>query len=482
MPFIPPDSNDRTVYFRLVQDSTGTVGEPKTGLVFDSAGASAYYTRPLAAAAPISLVTQTVTGAHTDGGFVEVSAANAPGVYRLDLPDDVAAVGVDFALVTLSFTGVISETMEIPLVSSKAQVAGAIWDEAASSHVTNGTFGSALGFQVISTGVAQDGDTTTITLAAGEPDVDDIFNGTTIRIKGGTGVGQAAMITNYIGSSRVATVVPFAETAGGWAVQPDVSSQYVIYATALPQSYLMPDSVNNTSVEGVLDANVELWDGNPVKPDHDGYILTNVLQNGTMQAGSTSITAKLAAGHVITSGDFINGVLFITGGTGVKQVARILNSTQGTDVVDIEPAWLITPDVTSTYAIIVDAPSQLLVGAVLDVADQIWDEEQAGHTDPLTFGRFLDAQISFLLPDTVPNLIAAELTNIADAILKRDWTAVSGEAERSILNALRMLRNRVELNRLGGTYTVYEEDDSTPAYTGVLTTETGAAISSMDPT
>lgn len=71
-------------------------------------------------------------------------------------------------------------------------------------------------------------------------------------------------------------------------------------------------------------------------------------------------------------------------------------------------------------------------------------------------------------------------TEIADEILKRDWTAVSGEAARSVLNALRFLRNKWSV--AGGTLTVTEEDDTTTAWTASLTANTGAApISGVDP-
>lgn len=66
-------------------------------------------------------------------------------------------------------------------------------------------------------------------------------------------------------------------------------------------------------------------------------------------------------------------------------------------------------------------------------------------------------------------LSADALNEIADALLKRDWTAVSGEAARSVLNALRKLRNKVTNN--AGTLEVYKEDGTTQAYTQTVTTD-----------
>jgi len=76
--------------------------------------------------------------------------------------------------------------------------------------------------------------------------------------------------------------------------------------------------------------------------------------------------------------------------------------------------------------------------------------------------------------------ITAELNSIADAILKRDWSSVTGEAARSVLNALRAIRNKVAES--SGTLTVYKEDDATSAWTAAVTTDNAAQpIIAIDP-
>jgi hypothetical protein len=67
----------------------------------------------------------------------------------------------------------------------------------------------------------------------------------------------------------------------------------------------------------------------------------------------------------------------------------------------------------------------------------------------------------------------------ADALLKRDWTSVTGEAARSVLNALRFLRNKWSI--VGGTLTVMREDDATPAWTAEVTQTAGDPVSEVDP-
>lgn len=96
----------------------------------------------------------------------------------------------------------------------------------------------------------------------------------------------------------------------------------------------------------------------------------------------------------------------------------------------------------------------------------------------------LDDHLDDVLDDTGTSgvvVTAAERNSIADALLKRDWTAVSGEAARSALNALRFLRNKWSV--AGSTLTVTEEDDSTSAWTATITTDAAAdPVTASDPT
>jgi hypothetical protein len=71
-------------------------------------------------------------------------------------------------------------------------------------------------------------------------------------------------------------------------------------------------------------------------------------------------------------------------------------------------------------------------------------------------------------------------TQNADALLTRDWTQITGAAARSVLNALRFLRNKWSIS--GGTLTVTEEDDTATAWTAALTGTSGAdPITAVDP-
>lgn len=72
------------------------------------------------------------------------------------------------------------------------------------------------------TGSATGGGTNTVTLAAGASSVDDAYLGMPISITSGTGAGSSGIITDYNGTTKVATVL------ANWATAPAASSGYSI--------------------------------------------------------------------------------------------------------------------------------------------------------------------------------------------------------------------------------------------------------------
>jgi hypothetical protein len=121
------------------------------------------------------------------------------------------------------------------------------------------------------------------------------------------------------------------------------------------------------------------------------------------------------------------------------------------DASDIAASFAVTNGKVDTVAGYVDTE----VGAI------------KAKTDQMTFtGGKIDANV------VAAAISPADLTAIADAILKRDWTALTGEAAYSLLNAARMLRN--VWNTTGGTLTVHREDGTTVAWSRVLATDPNA--------
>ena len=94
-----------------------------TGLTYNTSGFSAYYIRNKSTATAISLVSQTASGAWTSGGFAEISSANAPGLYRLDIPNAALASGSDEAtIVVRGASGTNGAVMTINLRKTLSQL------------------------------------------------------------------------------------------------------------------------------------------------------------------------------------------------------------------------------------------------------------------------------------------------------------------------------------------------------------------------
>ncbi len=78
----------------------------------------------------------------------------------------------------------------------------------------------------VETGTAQAGSSTSITLASGANSSDDFYNNLVITLTGGTGSGQTNTITDYNGTTKVATV-------STWTTTPDLTTTYSIAAVPL---------------------------------------------------------------------------------------------------------------------------------------------------------------------------------------------------------------------------------------------------------
>lgn len=79
-------------------------------------------------------------------------------------------------------------------------------------------------------------------------------------------------------------------------------------------------------------------------------------------------------------------------------------------------------------------------------------------------------------------IAAAELNNIADAILDRNMATGTDSGTttiRTVRQALRVMRNKVSIS--AGTATIYKEDDATSSWTAAVTTTAGDPISAVDP-
>jgi hypothetical protein len=82
-------------------------------------------------------------------------------------------------------------------------------------------------------------------------------------------------------------------------------------------------------------------------------------------------------------------------------------------------------------------------------------------------------QLSAQHEHTGYQLSANTISSISESILGYDWNDVAVVSDRSLLNAARFLRNRWKVS--GSALSVFQEDDSTTAWTVALDTVTSAA-------
>ncbi len=103
--YIPADKRD--VIYNVASNTTSRseiIYLGVTGLSYQSSGLVINYIRVGSSAVTITLASQTPNGSWVSGGFCELDAVNLPGMYRLDVPNEVFASGVKIA--TLIIKGV----------------------------------------------------------------------------------------------------------------------------------------------------------------------------------------------------------------------------------------------------------------------------------------------------------------------------------------------------------------------------------------
>ena len=340
--------------------------------------------------------------------------------------------------------------------SAVDEIVDAVWDEVLSGAAHNvansaGRRLRQLGASSITGGTAQGGASNSITLAAGESATNDIYDSNLLVIVGGTGTGQARVIVEYNGTSKVATVDRV------WTTTPDATSEYEMFA------------------------------------DHQ----SDIADHGLAQAGgATSIT--LASTASATNDVYVGCTVFLSTSTGTGQ-SRLITAYNGTTkVATVSPAWAVNPGANTVYKILPIGRSIVDSGTVTTVSGNV--NGSVGSVTGLTAAN-LDVAVSTRLATasytapldaagtrTAVGLASANLdtqlgdlptaNENADALLGRNVSGGSS-AGRTVKQALHVLRNKTEIG--AGTLTVYDTDDTTTSFTAAVTTTAGDPISAIDP-
>jgi hypothetical protein len=282
-------------------------------------------------------------------------------------------------------------------------------------------------------GIATAGAVGSITLTADASATSAIYVGSVVYISSGTGTGQVRLITAYDGATKIATV------SDNWTTIPDNTSVYKV----LPVGRTIVDSISAAAQEATADA---IWD-------------------------------EARAGHVAV-GSFGEGVASVQGnvtgavGSVTGAVGSVTGNVGGNLVGDVQG------NVDGSVASVTGAVGSVTGNVGGNVTGNVGGNV-TGSVGSVAAGGI--AAASFAASAIDANALATDAAQeIADTTLGRNMATVAGAASRSLLNAIRFLRNRWEI--VAGTLTVYEEDDATSAWTGVVTTAVSDPVDEINPT
>ena len=400
-------------YQAIVRVVDSTDGTPETSVVYNTAGVDLWYRREGGSRVAITEATQTVGGAHSDGGFVHVS----DGYCRLDLPDAAVATGVDFVDIGGVFTGMV-------VIGGRIRLTDFDFDDAVRGGLTalpNAVADAAGGLAISDAGgldldaiLADTNELQGDWVDGGRLDLilDIIAADTTTDIPALIATAQADLdiITGADGVNLLS-----ATQASIDAIEVDTSTTLDTHLTDMKGATF---SGATDSLEAIRNRGDSAWTGAPP-----------TVTTGTAQAGAAN-SITLAAGASATD-DLYNLLrVSILTGTGAGQTRAISDYNGTTKVATVINAWAVNPDATSTYEVVSDAITEITAApTAAAIADAVWDENTSGHTTASTFGEQCKNDIDAILTDTgstLDGLLVSMDANITSTLvdtneLQTDW-------------------------------------------------------------
>lgn len=465
-------STNVSTYFYVTDDVGGTApGEPSTGLTHTDVTSASYVRQGAARAAAGTLSTLAAAdSAHSDGGFKEVDATNAKGLYRFDPPDAAFATGVDSVVVHLVMAdGYVASPKEIDIldVDLRDTVRGGL--TALPNVVAGGNGGLPLGdasgdvtVATINTGVITATSIAADAIGASElaadavTEIRDAITGGAyaldtdangrIRIVDGTGAGE-------VNTSSGAVEVFNLQTGAITDVSNAVTNVLIIYHldhlmhTALPASQIVDNSVmaklvsasataawddydNTTDSHQALRDNLATATALATVDSNVDAILLDTAEIGAAGAGLTAIPDMATATALATVDTVVDSILIDTAeigvaGAGLTALATAANLATVDTVVD--SILVDTAEIGTAGAGLTDLGG-MSTGMKAEVEAECTDALEADGLDHLVSAAVIGT-------DVVDNSIVAKL---ASKSATADWddyvnTTDSMQAQRDDL-------------------------------------------------
>lgn len=523
----------------FVRDSSSTTGAGLTGLAFNTASLVAYYGLVRAAAVQITLATQTVTGAWSSGGFVEISSANMPGWYRLDIPDAALASGRFVSIHMKGAANMAPLPIEIELTAVNNQSATAFMTSVATvTNLTNAPTAGDL------TATMKTSVTTAATAATPAVTVSD-KTGFSLSTAGILAIWHQLTAAIVTASTIGKLIVDFLDAAVSTRTKPaDTQARVTLVDTVTAYTGNTPQTGDAFARIGAAGAGLTAL-GDTRIANLDATVSSRLATAGytvppTAAANADAVWDELIAGHLGagSTGAALNvagavGDPWTTplpGAYGAGTAGFLVGTNLDAPVSDVPTAaenatanWaagtraltdksdfaltaaydpaktaaqagdamaLTSGERTTLAGVVWASASRTLTSfgsLVADVASAVWGVASRTLTSfGFTVGALVADKTGFSLTSAYdPAMTAAQpgdvptAATVADKVLGRNLAGGS-DGGRTVRDALRPARNKVTI--VGSTVTVYEEDDTTPAWTGTLTTNPAAEpITAMDP-
>lgn len=196
-----------------IADSSSSTGGGLSGLVYNSGSLTAYYRKgATGTSTAITLATQTVGGAWSSGGFVEVDATNMKGLYRFDIPNALIDTAGITHVIFCGATNMVPVKLRLDcravpsnLKQINSNATAAVQLALSAGVILSGTVSSAVASP-----------TTTVFAAADIAEATaDHYNGRVVLFTSGALIGQATAIVDFarVSSEGQFTVVALTEAA-----------------------------------------------------------------------------------------------------------------------------------------------------------------------------------------------------------------------------------------------------------------------------
>ena len=436
-----------------IQDVSNASGALKTGLVATDV-ALFYHRNTSATTSAISFVNATI-GTWTSSGFTEVGG----GLYQIGLPNAALASGASYVAMLATGTKLVTLPIEIQLVGANPDLLS-VFSNADSVLLASHDYSSAV---TVGAGIATPSKVTVqlqsldyssaVTVGVGiatpskvtvQVSANNDKTGYTI-----TAGDYSSTVTFGTGTIKAATYSGVTVGAGDYAAKDMSSALTVGVGIATPSKVTVQVSANNDKA------------GYTIAPGAYSTVTFDAREVATVldKTGYTASTVGDKTGYSLAAADYSSSV---TVGVGIAKPSGVsvrLESVDYSSAVTVG-AGIAAPSKVTVQLQSLDYSSKVTTGVGIMAA-----------------GVIATAQFGVgAIDNTVLSQNAAQ--EVADRTLLRN-IASGSDGGRTVLSALRALRNRNDIET--GVLTVYQENDTTSAWTATVSTTTGNPVNQIAP-